>query len=98
MRFLRVKTGVVKVVGIVFSVGAGLIIGKEGPLIHIGSILAANFATLPLLGDCGHGVGKFAKTFRNDRDKRDFVSGGAAAGVAAAFGSPTGGIMFALGA
>ena len=97
LRFLRLKTGLVKIVGIVFSVSAGLIIGKEGPLIHIGSILAANYATLPGLGHSkSAGVERFAKTFRNDRDKRDFVSGGAAAGVAAAFGSPTGGIMFAL--
>ena len=34
--------------------------------------------------------------FRDDRSKRDFVTGGAAAGVAGAFATPTGGICFAL--
>lgn len=95
MRFLSLKTAVVKVLGIVNSVSAGFVIGKEGPLIHIGSAIGANFATLP-------GLWRILKNtlwplrFRNDRDKRDFVSSGAAAGVAVAFGSPTGGLCFAL--
>lgn len=79
------------------SVTSGLIIGKEGPLIHIGSTCGANYATLPGLSrtPCGRGK-RWPYRFRTDRDKRDFVSGGAAAGVAAAFGAPTGGICFSL--
>ena len=40
-RFLWPACALVKAVGICFSVAAGLVIGKEGPLIHIGGALGS---------------------------------------------------------
>jgi len=91
---VRIKTLITKVVGVVFSVAGGLAVGKEGPMIHTGAVIAA-------------GVSQGRSTtfnrdfhmfemFRTDHEKRDFVAGGAASGVAAAFGAPVGGVLFAL--
>eukprot|EP00474_Spongospora_subterranea_P005008 CRZ05466.1 hypothetical protein [Spongospora subterranea] len=95
-RVVRVKTLFVKALGVAFSVAAGLPVGIEGPMIHCGAI-------------CGAGVSQGKSTmfgidtsftkfsgFRNDKEKRDFVSAGAAAGVACAFGAPIGGVLFSL--
>jgi hypothetical protein len=40
-RIVRFKTLVCKVVGVTFSVAAGLPVGKEGPMVHSGSVVAA---------------------------------------------------------
>jgi hypothetical protein len=84
-RVVRLWTLVTKFLGTVFAVSSGLPLGKEGPMIHSGAILAAgisqgtsatvNFST------------PFFRDFRNDTAKRDFGAGGAAAGIAAAFGA-----------
>ena len=93
-RVVRIQTLICKAVGVMFSVAGGLAIGKEGPMIHSGAVIAAGIsqgASKSLNFDC-----KVFEYFRHDHEKRDFVSGGAAAGVAAAFGSPVGGVLFSL--
>lgn len=49
-RFLRLKTLFCKAVGVIFSVSGGLIIGKEGPLVHSGAVFAANISHMTGMG------------------------------------------------
>jgi chloride channel 7 len=95
-QFVNVRIVVAKILGVSFAIGAGLPIGKKGPLIQIGSIIATIIS---------QGKSEMFKLdlswtkvqdFRNDQTKRDFVTYGTAAGVAAGFKSPIGGVLFAL--
>ncbi|KNA17897.1 hypothetical protein SOVF_075890 isoform B [Spinacia oleracea] len=91
---LLFRTLVGKIFGSIGSVGGGLALGKEGPLVHIGACIAS------LLGQGGstkyHLSSRWLQGFNSDRDRRDLVTCGCAAGVAAAFRAPVGGVLFAL--
>lgn len=83
--FISMKALIVKFFGVALAVSAGLCVGKEGPLIHMGSIVGCASPYLPL---------GFTKYFRNDFEKRKLLAVGVAAGVSAAFGAPIGGALF----
>nr|DAD30592.1 TPA_asm: hypothetical protein HUJ06_009443 [Nelumbo nucifera] len=88
------STLIVKIVGSIGAVSAGLDLGKEGPLVHIGSCIAS------LVGQGGPDnyrlKWRWLRYFNNDRDRRDLITCGAASGVCAAFRAPLGGVLFAL--
>jgi len=85
---LLLRTLICKAFGIVCSVAAGLPCGKEGPMIHSGAICGGQMTR-------AH-AGPIDQPYKINCEARDFVAAGAAAGVAAAFGSPIGGCLFAV--
>lgn len=69
-RIVRIKTLICKVVGVTFSVAAGLPVGKEGPMVHSGSVVAASISQgRTKFWGVDTSFSKFAD-FRNDREKR----------------------------
>lgn len=83
-----------QIVGSICAVSSSLNVGKAGPMVHSGACIAA------LLGQGGSKkfglTWKWLQFFKNDRDRRDLVTCGSAAGMAAAFRAPVGGLLFAF--
>ncbi|URD71861.1 Voltage gated chloride channel [Musa troglodytarum] len=88
------RTLVVKIVGTIAAVSSSLHVGKADPMVHIGACIGA------MVGQGGSRKYRMTcswlRYFKNDRDRRDLVTCGAAAGVAAALRAPVGGVLFAL--
>ncbi|CAN6677115.1 unnamed protein product [Malus baccata var. baccata] len=108
---LLFRTLVGKIFGSIGSVGGGLALGKEGPLVHTGACIASllgqvstyclfsnYFGHILIQGGSTkyHLSSRWLQIFNSDRDRRDLVTCGCAAGVSAAFRAPVGGVLFAL--
>ncbi|WVO23008.1 uncharacterized protein IAS62_004352 [Cryptococcus decagattii] len=77
-------TLITKSAGLALSVGSGLSLGKEGPLVHISSCVGNIVSRMFLKFEC------------NEAKRREVLSAACAAGVAVAFGAPVGGVLFSL--
>ncbi|KAJ3282937.1 hypothetical protein HK104_010632 [Borealophlyctis nickersoniae] len=82
--FLGIKTLWVKTLALILSVASGLVVGQQGPLIHIACCAGNVLSRL------------FPKYARNDGKRREILSAAASAGVSVAFGAPIGGVLFSL--
>ncbi|KAH0605483.1 uncharacterized protein H6S33_004705 [Morchella sextelata] len=82
--FLGGWTLLIKSIGLPLAIASGLSVGKEGPSVH--------YAVCT-----GNVISRFFKKYRRNAAKmREILSACAAAGVAVAFGSPIGGVLFSL--
>lgn len=92
----------IKSICLSIAVGAGLSLGKEGPLIHIGVCWAhllsgLSLRRLPVWG--GSRLGSMWTTLCQEIQwipRNELAAVGAATGVATAFGAPLGGVLFAV--
>lgn len=82
--YLGKWTLMIKSVGLILSVSAGLSLGKEGPMVHIACCIGNILSYL------------FDKYGSNEAKKREILSAASAAGVSVAFGAPIGGVLFSL--
>ncbi|KAG5512515.1 hypothetical protein GH5_08481 [Leishmania sp. Ghana 2012 LV757] len=82
-RYLGGWTLITKVVGMCFSTGSGLTVGKEGPFVHIGACV-------------GGIISGVLPSYQQEAKARELITAGAGGGMAVAFGAPVGGVIFAL--
>jgi chloride channel 7 len=76
------------------AVATGMFLGQEGPMVTMGATVGRAVS-----GMSNKALGlelPFFARLRNPKDRRDFVAAGAGAGVAAAFASPVGGLLFSM--
>lgn len=92
--FLRCSTIVTKIVSITLVVAAGFPVGKEGPMVHVGAAVCSGILNDRLFNrrrdDIVSAVDNTASGFHR---KSTFCTIGGAAGIAAAFNAPIGGIL-----
>lgn len=83
-RFLGTYTFVAKTSALILAIASGMSLGKEGPYVHLATTVGNISSRL------------FPFVSRNEAISKQILSAAALSGVALAFGSPLGGVLFIL--
>ncbi|VDN01710.1 unnamed protein product [Thelazia callipaeda] len=83
-KHLTFRTLVSKLIGLMLAIGSGFPIGKEGPFVHMGSVVAHLMRRLVI------GI---KPAYANESRSNELLAAGCAAGVAATFSAPVGGSL-----
>lgn len=86
--YLSVRTLISKMVGLTLSLGSGLPMGKEGPFVHVASVVASQLTRLV--------HGSSSGIFENESRSGEMLAAGCAVGVACTFSAPIGGVLFSI--
>jgi CIC family chloride channel protein len=78
---LNLRVALVKLASVIIVMGSGMSLGRQGPTVHIGAALAAQF---------NHWIPT------SPEYRRQLLAAGAAAGLAAGFNAPIAGILFVV--
>ncbi|KAK6058221.1 hypothetical protein COOONC_04210 [Cooperia oncophora] len=82
--YLTFRTLIAKMVGLTLAMGGGLPIGKEGPFVHMGAIVATLLSKIT--ASC-----QYSAFFSNEGREIEMLSSGCAVGIACTFSAPIGG-------
>ncbi|XP_065560015.1 chloride channel protein 2-like isoform X2 [Artemia franciscana] len=85
--YLSFRTFFAKCVGLTATLGAGMPLGKEGPLVHIASIVATLMSKL---------VTSLDGIYENESRKTEMLAAACAVGVSCCFGAPIGGVLYSI--
>lgn len=85
--YLSLKTLFAKILGLFFALLGSLVIGTEGPFLHISCILGYNLCFL---------FKNFEPFRTNQTLKKQLLSAASAVGVTSSFGTPIGGVLFSI--
>ncbi|XP_046388318.1 chloride channel protein 2 isoform X3 [Ischnura elegans] len=85
--YLTFRTLIAKVIGLTATLGSGMPLGKEGPFVHIASIVATLLSKL---------VTSFQGIYENESRNSEMLAAACAVGVASCFGAPIGGVLFSI--
>lgn len=85
--YLTFRTLVSKIIGLTCTLGSGMPLGKEGPFVHISSILATILSKL---------IVSFKGIYENESRANEMLAAACAVGVACSFAAPIGGVLFSI--